>query len=246
MEEDTKKEETKKDSAEAKSSPNAWLVMTEWEDPTDWFSLDLPYAGSLFEGISADREDALVLLDKNLEIVGFGRLYRKRAGQENTEFYFDRIERMETFKKASEAGFAEVEQKGIATRIAWPDFENAYKAVTGKDFDGLPMLDDKSAKSQDYARKLVKLAAIDDLLGPACGPDEEIVGMSVRDRYLVGKLAPKKEGEEEDNIEGLQGTGVHEEEDQEEPEDLQPFEQVNKAGRQRVPGQVQLGKGKGL
>lgn len=28
------------------------------------------------------------------------------------------------------------------------------------------------------------------LLGPADGPHEEIVGMSVRDRYLIGKLAP--------------------------------------------------------
>lgn len=39
-------------------------------------------------------------------------------------------------------------------------------------------------------RELLQLAVIDDLLGPADGPVEEIVGMSVRDRYLVGKLAP--------------------------------------------------------
>ena len=35
---------------------------------------------------------------------------------------------------------------------------------------------------------------MDDLLGPANGPREEVVGMSVRDRYLVGKLAPKTVG----------------------------------------------------
>lgn len=35
-------------------------------------------------------------------------------------------------------------------------------------------------------------AVMDDLLGPAGGPEEEIVGSSVRDRYLLGKLAPKR------------------------------------------------------
>jgi len=35
-------------------------------------------------------------------------------------------------------------------------------------------------------------AVVDDLLGPAGGQEEEIVGTSARDRYLVGKLAPKK------------------------------------------------------
>jgi hypothetical protein len=38
--------------------------------------------------------------------------------------------------------------------------------------------------------EIAPLAVMDDLLGPADGPEEEINGMSVRDRYLVGKLAP--------------------------------------------------------
>jgi hypothetical protein len=32
-----------------------------------------------------------------------------------------------------------------------------------------------------------------DLLGPVSGPDEEIAEPSVRDRYLVGMLAPKRQ-----------------------------------------------------
>ncbi len=238
MEEEINNENTSEQSVEIKSTPNAWLVKTEWENPTDWFSLDLPYAGSLFSAISALREDILILLNKNLEIIGFGRLYRKRAGNENTGFYFDRIERLENNKPVLEAGFSKVEEKGITSRVAWPDFQNAYKATTGKDYTGLPMLDEKSVASQNYARRLVKLAAMDDLLGPACGPEEEIVGMSVRDRYLVGKLAPRKDGGAEENIEGLQGAGApDEEETEEEPEDLQPFEKVNDANRQTLPGQ---------
>ncbi len=231
-------EEIEEVANEQNDSPNAWLIKTELASTSDWFSIELPHPGSIFQGISADREDILILLDENLAIFGYGRVYRKRAGVKNTQFYFDRIERLETLKPATEAGFQEIEQKGTAARLAWPDFQNAYKATTEKDYTGLPMLDEKSVASQNYARKLVKLAAMDDLLGPACGPEEEIVGMSVRDRYLVGKLAPRKDGGAEENIEGLQGAGApDEEETEEEPEDLQPFEKVNDANRQTLPGQ---------
>ena len=41
-------------------------------------------------------------------------------------------------------------------------------------------------------RELLHDTVVKDLLGPASGPDEEILGTSVRDRYLVGKLAPKE------------------------------------------------------
>ena len=45
-------------------------------------------------------------------------------------------------------------------------------------------------KNAVYIRELLELAVRDDLLGPAQGPFEEIIDMSVRDRYLVGKIAP--------------------------------------------------------
>ena len=45
-------------------------------------------------------------------------------------------------------------------------------------------------KDATYIRELLELAVRDDLLGPAQGPFEEIIDMSVRDRYLVGKIAP--------------------------------------------------------
>ena len=57
----------------------------------------------------------------------------------------------------------------------------------------------------------------DDLLGPAKGPHEQIVDMSVRDRYLVGKLAPRES--ENGGIEGLEGP-LATEADEEEPSDL--------------------------
>ena len=42
-------------------------------------------------------------------------------------------------------------------------------------------------------RKLLETIVRDDLLGPAGGPEEEIVGMSVRDRYILGRLGPHRD-----------------------------------------------------
>ena len=47
------------------------------------------------------------------------------------------------------------------------------------------------------------MAVLDDLLGPAKGPREQIVDMSMRDRYLVGKLASMNS--DDGGIEGLKG-----------------------------------------
>ena len=66
----------------------------------------------------------------------------------------------------------------------------------------MPVIAGGTQAEQAYLRDLLQLATMDDLLGPACGPEETIVGMGVRDRYLVGKLAPKEEAEVE-NIEEM-------------------------------------------
>ncbi len=62
-----------------------------------------------------------------------------------------------------------------------------------------PVANDLTAKlatpptpSDHDLRELLHDAVVKDLLGPASGLDEEILGTSVRDRYLVGKLAPKE------------------------------------------------------
>ncbi|XUJ32296.1 hypothetical protein ACQ5SK_27075 [Bradyrhizobium japonicum] len=78
--------------------------------------------------------------------------------------------------------------------------------------DDVPPIEDAP-----YIRELLQLAVIDDLLGPAGGPHERILDMGVRDRYLVGKLAPREE--ERGGIEGLAGPLAAE--DDEEPDDLE-------------------------
>ncbi|PKN66406.1 MAG: helicase [Deltaproteobacteria bacterium HGW-Deltaproteobacteria-15] len=89
------------------------------------------------------------------------------------------------------------------TRLEWPIFEAAVEAVCGSDFAALPVLDGSDAQQQAYIRDLLQWAVEDDLLGPADGPYEEIIGMSVRDRYLVGKLAPPDTQVPEDQVQEL-------------------------------------------
>nr|WP_245795237.1 DISARM system helicase DrmA [Desulfacinum infernum] len=89
------------------------------------------------------------------------------------------------------------------SRLEWSVFENALKVACGIEFSAFPVLDGRTPKEQAYIRDLLQWAVVDDLLGPADGPVEEIVGMSVRDRYLVGKLAPPDTRLPDDQVEEL-------------------------------------------
>lgn len=199
---------------------NAWLMKTGLESLTDVFSIDLPYTGALFEGVNNIRGEIFILLSEDLRVLGFARLYRKRIGDDNTEFLFDRIEVLETPCELSAVGMTDAKELGVVSRILWPDFENIYKLVTGKDYDELTEIIAKSLVAQNYLRQLLQYGVKDDLLGPAGGPDEEIVGMSVRDRYLVGKLAPQGRGSEaaERGSDGVE-RGFSEQSDEDENDD---------------------------
>jgi hypothetical protein len=87
--------------------------------------------------------------------------------------------------------------------VPWTAFESAYKQATGADFADLKPISGTTKKEQDHLRRLLQLAVVDDLLGPANGPEEEVVGMSVRERYLVGKLAPKETALADDDDQDL-------------------------------------------
>src|SRR5262249_20834942 len=119
-------------------------------------------------------------------------------------------------------------------------FERVLQATLGIPFDPFPAFGGNTTHEQAYIRELLQIATIDDLLGPACGPEEEIVGMSVRDRYLVGKLSPRTLSEE-DAIEGLSGAMSQEIPSEEVPSDLVPLAEVgvgkDKGGRRRLPGE---------
>jgi hypothetical protein len=73
-------------------------------------------------------------------------------------------------------------------RLSWNDFERSLPEFGATKPEDIPLINDAV-----YVRDLLEAAVRDDLLGPAGGPEELIVDMSVRDRYLVGKLAPLSE-----------------------------------------------------
>jgi len=225
---------------QAAESANGWLIRIEEVSANDLFSVELPYTSSLFSGI---REgDGLAIQGAGGGVIGFARLFRKRSAIEETQLYFDGITPLETPTKPEELGLAIGTGDEVALRQDWTAFEAALKTAAGIDFEDLPRLKGDTEPEQAYLRELLKLATVDDLLGPARGPEEEIVGMSVRDRYLVGKLAPRTRGPEE-NIEGLAGASASPEESNEAPDDLVPLEEIGegkngkKASRRSLPGE---------
>jgi hypothetical protein len=116
-----------------------------------------------------------------------GRILRIRADLEATTLYFDKLH---TVKKAgSLADIGLTLPQGLVTRLRPEDLSAVLARDGVSSPDDVPLIQDAA-----YVRELLELATRDDLLGPANGPEELVVDMSVRDRYLVGKLAPRAPG----------------------------------------------------
>jgi len=171
--------------------PNAWLVRPGAQ--THPFSVTLSVTPATVTGVVEGDGIALISQsDDQTLVVAFARIYRIRRATHSVTFYFDSLLPQVPPREAALVGF--VSAGGIIEHVDWSTFAAAFKSTTGKEFGDLPSLAGKSLAEQTYLRKLLQLAVTDDLLGPANGPSEEVIGMSVRDRYLVGKLAPRMLG----------------------------------------------------
>ena len=171
-------------------------------DTTAWIAVDhglgtdrrlAPYTlvlkgdRSLYQAIA---EDGWVLvLDPAGEIVRVGRVLRLRSTLETTTIFFDRLSIADAPAPVTSVSLAPP-SSGNARRIQWDEFVAALSTALHQTVGGVPPIEDRA-----YIRELLQLAVVDDLLGPAGGPREHIVDMSVRDRYLVGKLAPREAAE---------------------------------------------------
>jgi len=166
--------------------------------PTAWIVLDTRPAGAVgatryalpLEGPPKDfeaiKEDAWVLVAVAPgSIAGVGHVMRVRRELERTTLYFDRYHGIDDPIPLAHLGLST--PRGQATRLAWDAFSEAFSAMGLTDPSDVPLVQDHA-----YVRDLLELAVRDDLLGPADGPYEWVVDMSVRDRYLVGKLAPRR------------------------------------------------------
>ena len=125
----------------------------------------------------------VVVVDMSGSLKRVGRILRVRADQKATTLYFDKLHEVQKPGSLDDLGISL--PTGLVNLLRPEDL----LAVLARDgvlsLDDVPLIQDAA-----YVRDLLELATRDDLLGPANGPDELIVDMSVRDRYLVGKLAP--------------------------------------------------------
>lgn len=199
------------------NTSNAWLVIeseTEF-DPHKYgaYAATLANVGSLSSGVS--EQDHIVVVNDAGSPVRIGRVLRLREGSEKTTVFFDRQAECIDGADLGKAGIS-LPPTGAISRLKWDDFTGAVPLLTGLSYEGLPIIE-----AQNYVRDLLQLAVTDDLLGPANGPYEQIVDMGVRDRYLVGKLAPRQQGSATaGGLEGLEGP-MDTDVDEEEPENLQ-------------------------
>ena len=172
-------------------NPNAWLIRSgEVQNP---FSVTLAIVPNLVNSIAeGDLTALLTEQDGKIVVVVFARIFRLRYGSAFTTIYFDALLPVIPPREAVSLGF--ITAASFIERVEWTTFIAALKIATGKEVSEFPTLRGQSPAEQTYLRQLLRLSVVDDLLGPANGPFEEVIGMSVRDRYLVGKLSPKTLG----------------------------------------------------
>lgn len=222
------------------TNANAWLILVDEGACHERFCVSMENGVGALASIQPG--DAVVIGSREAsEVVAVARAYRVRRGSSLTTIYFDGHATVTPARTMAELYASPGPEAQTVSRLDWPSFEKLEDSI-GMKFQQLPRFTGASSQEQAYLRELLQLAVVDDLLGPACGPTEEIVGMSVRDRYLVGKLSPSTSDQDE-LIEGLQGPTAVENTGggEKAPDDLTPFEETGegrrKGGRRVLPGE---------
>lgn len=171
---------------------NAWIVDSTSLSP-DGYMARLNGGLATFTGVK--ESDSIILFTPGAGIVAFARIYRIRWELDSTTLYFDGLLKLETPIYPAGLGLSTPESN--IERLDWSTFASALQTACGIAFSDFPTISGQTLQEQNHLRRLLQLATKDDLLGPANGPYEEVIGMSVRDRYLVGKLAPKIPSDDE-------------------------------------------------
>jgi hypothetical protein len=184
--------------------PNAWLVLLGDSAQLHEYSVSVPGDDSKYQAIR-EGDGFLIVGDEDYQPVVFARNFRTRSSLDETTFYFDSVIPVAPSADPSSLKI-KLSSAAAVSRLDWSTYTDALKSVAGIEFNHMPALRGDNPLEQAYLRELLQLAVMDDILGPANGPFEEIVEMSVRDRYLVGKFAPQGERIEADQVEDLKST----------------------------------------
>ena len=203
-----------------------------------WIAKDVAELGPYVVWLGGDRatfgalsrEHWVLVVDAAGALKRIGRILRSRSDLKATTLYFDRLHTMRAACSLTDVGLSL--PSGPVARIRPEDLASVL-ARDGVSIGDVPLIQDAV-----YVRELLELATRDDLLGPANGPEELIIDMSVRDRYLVGKLAPRKPGVPEGGVEVEPAAGVDELDESEEVNDAplhEPGAEFNRASGRVEP-----------
>jgi hypothetical protein len=204
------------------SSPEAWIVVEHVLE----HDARLADKGVYLKGRHpALQEGAWVLvLSPAGGIVRIGRVLRIRVDAIGTSLYFDKAKTLEPAVGFGSTGLLPP-TTACVVRTPWTEFAEAIPRALGITLAEIPLIENEA-----YVRELLQCAIMDDLLGPAGGPEELIVDMSVRDRYLVGKLAPMESAKRGEDV------APPETNEEDEPTDLEPKAQSSKVDSPQKSG----------
>ncbi len=194
------------------ASHAAWLLRHDSRRPRHGVTVGHEAGG----GSSVSEGDVCLVwehTDGRAQVTSVGRVYRIRRTVDETTVFFDAEARPEP---ALDFGELELDPN-LGEGIHRPEWSKAQAVLDRLGVESpteLPLVQDHA-----YVRDLLQMAVVDDLLGPADGPFEEVVGMSVRERYLVGKLAPRDTPVPEDQLEDLAREAVADPDDPTEERD---------------------------
>ncbi|MBK8056439.1 MAG: helicase [Gemmatimonadetes bacterium] len=179
---------------------------------------------------------SVVVVDAAGALKRVGRILRIRTDLEATTLYFDKLHTVKVAGSLADIGLTL--PTGLVTRLRPEDLSAVLARDGVSSSDDVPLIQDAA-----YVRDLLELATRDDLLGPANGPEELVVDMSVRDRYLVGKLAPRAPGDATTASEVEPAAAADEEDDSAQENDAplhEPGAEFNRASGRVEPDEDAL------
>ena len=187
-------------SEQLSSNPNAWLILKDKSVTNNGHSIVIESSPELISGMKIG-DGVLLVNEKNSQNYPLiaARIFKLSVGLTSVQVFFDALT---NFTETENLSPIDVVVNSPISRLDWLQYQ-AILNTAGLSFETLKVFVGESIAEQNYIRKLLKNALADDLLGPADGPFEEITGMSVRDRYLLGKLAPKEtylQADQDDDI----------------------------------------------
>ena len=176
----------------AENEHSNWLIRVGDKAADEGYWIRLKPEVGLCYGVHAGDG---VLLEKDNRIIAVATVYLRRYESCGTMICFERIRRA----NSNEIWTSLVENNGqTIQRLTNDTFDHFLGSINSSGLEALLPLwssvaDDKTAQAsvRRYMRRLMVWAAHDDLLGPCGGPEEELLNTNVRDRYPLGKLAPK-------------------------------------------------------